>query len=274
MALHSAIVELDEFTESINILVYGDTGGGKTVLGGTAPKGLILRAENGALSAKRQGSTAKVWPIKSWSDFEAAYDWLEDNPDTFDWVVIDSVTKLQELCIRAILDKAVADNPSRDLDIPAIQDHYKWQLLMKRYVVMFNDLPINTLWLALAMHKEDQEGEDLVLPLITGKGYDISASICAEMNVVAYLAVRTVKTKDREGAVTERDRRELLVRSHPPYFAKDRYACIGDDKGVMIDPTMPKIIAAIESSAGTSTAAATPRKKATTTRRATARRTS
>ena len=152
MALHSAIVELDEFTESMNFLVYADPGTGKTVLGGTAPRALILRAENGALSAKRQGSKAKVWPIKSWSDFEAAYDWLEDNPDAFEWVVIDSITKLQELCIRGILDKAVADNPSRDLDIPAIQDHYKWQLLMKRYVVMFNDLPINTLWLALAMH--------------------------------------------------------------------------------------------------------------------------
>jgi hypothetical protein len=273
MALHAAIVELEEFTESINMLVYGDSGVGKTVLAGTAPRCLILRAENGAISAKRQGSTAKVWKVESWADFEAAFDWVESNPDAFDWIVIDSLTKVQQFALRAILDKAVADNPSRDVDIPAIQDHQKWQLMLKRYVVMFNDLPVNVLWTAQAMHKEDPEGEDLVLPLILGKNYDISSSICAEMNVVAYLAVRTVKVKAKDGTTTERERRELLVRSKPPYFAKDRYDCIGEN-GILIDPTMPAIIAAIDGSAGSSKPAATTRKATATPRRATARRTS
>lgn len=269
MALHKAIIELDDFTESINMLVYGDSGVGKTVFAGTAPRALILRAEDGAISAKRFGSKAKVWPIKTWEDFETAYTWLEDNPKEFEWVVIDSITKLQELCIRGILNKAVADNPRRDPDIPALQDHYKWQLLMKRYVVMFNDLPINVLWTALAMHKEDPEGEDLVLPLITGKGYDISAAICAEMGVVAFMDVADVKVKRTSGTVESVRRRRLLVQSTPPYFAKDRYTVLGDDKGYMMDPTMPKVIAAIGQPV---TATKTAAKKAVPTRRAPARR--
>lgn len=273
MALHSAIVELDAFTESVNILVYGDSGVGKTVLGGTSPKSLILRAEDGAISAQRMGSKSKVWPIKTWADFEQAYAWLENNPDEFEWIVIDSISKLQELCIRAILDKAVADNPNRDQDIPALQDHYKWQLLMKRYVVMFNDLPINTLWTALAMHKEDPEGDDIVLPLITGKGYDISAAICAEMNVVGYLEVKKVKTK-RAGSdtVTEVERRQLLTKVTPPYFAKDRYNVLPSP---MVDPTMPAIIKLINAPAPQTSTPAVKKpaaKKAATTRRAPARR--
>lgn len=266
--LHKAIVDLDDFTESVNILVYGDPGVGKTVFAGTAPRALILRAENGAVSAKRQGSNAKVWPIKTWTDFEEAYDWIEANPDAFEWIVIDSISKLQELCIRWILDRAVADNEKRDPDIPAIQDHYKWQLLMKRYVVMFNDLPVNILWTALAMHKEDSEGEDLVLPLITGKGYDISAAICAEMMVVAHLGIKETKVK-RNGVVVREDRRQLTTRFTPPFFAKDRYDAIGDD-GVMANPTMPKVIAAINAPKGTTATPTKPAaKKAAATRRTT-----
>lgn len=274
MALHSAIVELEEFTESINILVYGDSGVGKTVLAGTAPRALILRAEDGALSAKRFGSTAKVWPIKTWADFEAAYNWIENNPGEFDWIVIDSITKVQELCIKGILQKAVADNPRRDIDIPAIQDHYKWQLMIKRYVVMFNDLPVNILWTALAMHKEDQEGEDLVLPLITGKGYDISASICAEMNVVAYMEVKEVKQRNKAGDANVVLRRQIVTRTTPPYFAKDRYNVLGDDRGVMVEPTMPAIIKLINQPASSTPAPPrkTAAKKAAPAKRAVARR--
>jgi len=271
MALHKAIVDLEAFTESINMLVYGDSGVGKTVFAGSAPKALILRAENGAISAYRLGSKAKVWKINTWEDFEAAYDWIEANPDVFEWVVVDSITKLQELCIRSILDKAVKDNPKRDLDIPAIQDHYKWQLLMKRFVVMFNDLPVNVLWTALAMHKEDQEGEDLVLPLITGKGYDISAAVCAEMNVVGYFRVVNVKTKKGTQVVVEQQR-QLMVKTTPPYFAKDRYGTIGDAKGIVRDPTMPKVITMINAPVAVAAGASkTAAKKAVPARRAVAR---
>lgn len=267
MVLHKAIVDLEDFTESVNILVYGDSGVGKTVLGGTAPRCLIIRAEDGAISAYRQGSEAKVWPVTEWSDFEAAYAWCEENTDEFDWIVIDSLTKVQELALRSILKRAVADNPSRDPDIPAIQDHQKWQNMLKRYVVMFNDLPQNVMWTALAMHKEDQEGQDIVLPLILGKNYDISASICAEMNVVGYLSVETVKQK-RGDVVTSVERRELLVKSRHPFFAKDRYGVLGNEKGVIVNPTMPDIIAAINAPPPKVAA----KKAAVPTRRATARR--
>jgi len=289
--LPRAIIDLEDFNESVNIMIYGNSGVGKTVLAGTTPNALIIAAERGTISAKRVAqSGAKVWPCPNWAEFEAAYDWVEQNPGVFDWVWIDSATKIQSHCIRHILDEAVANNSSRDVDIPAIQDHYKWQLMMKRFVVMWNDLPVNVGWTAQAMHKSDEEGDDIVLPLILGKDYDISATICGEMDVLGYLSVDKVKRRVN-GEVKTSDVRRLLVHSRAPYFAKDRYHAIADPKGngYMVDPTMPKIIERIGAPAprsgvgssprrSTGTAAKSPAKasatarKASTTRRAPARR--
>ena len=65
-----AIRELSDFNESINLLVYGDSGVGKTVLCGGAPSALFLSTETGTISAKRQGSKAKVWRMVNWKTLE------------------------------------------------------------------------------------------------------------------------------------------------------------------------------------------------------------
>lgn len=214
-----AIISLEEFTESINMVVYADSGTGKTVLAGSAKKGLFLATENGTLSAKRQGSTSALWKINNWTELGEAYIYLRDNPDHgYDWVMIDSVTHMQKLCMRFILDKAVEENKSRDPDIPALQDWQKYYNMFQRFIVNFNDLPVNVLYTATTMRSEDEEGEQLVLPDLQGKGYSISQALCASVGIVAYMKKSMVgKGEDAESA------RKLLFESMPPYFAKDRY---------------------------------------------------
>lgn len=230
------ITVLDDFDESVNMLVYGDSGVGKTVLAGTASNGLFLATERGIIAAKRQGSTAKLWRCISWEDVEAAYKWLRDNPDHgFDWVMIDSLTEFQQHILRWILDRAVVESKgNRDPDIPAIQDHQKWQNMYKRYVRLFNDLPVNVLYTATAFRKTDQEGEDIVLPDIVGKDWEISQWTCAAMHVVGFYQVRKAKTGENAG---ERQRR-LLCENTPPIFAKDRYDVLIP---YVVNPTMDVI---------------------------------
>jgi hypothetical protein len=223
MASNPAIISLEDFTESINMLVYGDSGVGKTVLGGTATKALFLAIESGTISAKRQGSNAKLWPIKQWQDLQEAYDWLEENPDEFDWIIIDSITQMQKMCMRGILDTAVAENKSRDPDIPALPDWQKYYHRFERFVLAFNDLPINTLYLATTMkHTDEESGEAIVLPNIAGPSYAPmreSQSVCAQMGIVAYLKVTTDSKSDDDAPVS----RKMLFQTLPPTFAKDRY---------------------------------------------------
>lgn len=244
------IVDLDDFTESINMLVYGDSGSGKTVLAGTADeKMLILATEKGLIAAKRQGSKAKGWKCSSWGDIDKAYKWLKDHPDHgFEWVCIDSLSEFQQHMLRWILDQAMAENASRDPDIPAIQDHQKWQNMYKRYVRAFNDLPVNMLYTATAFRKEDEEGEDLILPDILGKDYGISQWTCASMHVVAYLSVRRKKE-------TKEEFRRLLAKRTGPYFGKDRYNVLVP---FVDNPTMPEISARINNQPKKTPAKATP----------------
>lgn len=271
------IIDLEDYTETMNWLVYGHMGSGKTVLAGKLPRTLILANEKGTIAAKRQNSKAKVWKILRWEDLVKAYEWLANNDHPFDWVVIDSVTDMQYKCIRWIMRNVVKDNPKRDPDIPAKGDHFKWQLSMKRMVADFNDLPVNVMWTAQEMVREDPEGEDIILPLIEGKDYQIASWVCAQMDVVGHLSLKKVRdAKTKQVKVVRR----LTVNESPPIFAKDRYDVLGR---AVDNPDILEMLAKIKASetgrparTASRTAAragATKRpaaKKAATTRRRTA----
>lgn len=234
-----SIIKLDEFDESINMLVYGDSGVGKTVFAGSAERVLFLGTENGTIAAKRQGSTAEVWPIKNWEDVRVAYNFLfEGGCELYDWIIMDSVEEMQNLALRWILDNAVAENSTRDLDIPAIQDHQKWQNMFKRFIRMFCDLPVNVLFTATTLRDENEEGEQIILPNLQGKGYGIASWTCAQMHVVGYLRViRRGKGEDKETF------RRIQTQTIPPYFGKDRYNCLGkyNDKGGCVQPWLDNV---------------------------------
>lgn len=208
---------MNEYSESQNWCVYGDSGIGKTVLLGQLPNALILAMEKGTVSAARRGSNNKVWPIRKWDDLVKAYDWIEENPKRFDWIGIDSATDMQRKGMRGILRQQLEKKPARDPDIPELQDYLRLQQIFQRFVEDFNDLPVNICWTATAMFKEDQEGEEVVLPAITGKDYQVAQWFCAQQDVVAYYGLEPVSKKSEEM------KRYLLLQKSPPYFAKNRY---------------------------------------------------
>lgn len=266
-----SIIKLDEFDESINMLVYGDSGVGKTVFAGSADRVLFLGTEKGTIAAKRQGSTAEVWPINGWEDVREAYEFLaHGGSELYDWVIMDSVEEMQNLALRWILNAAVAENTSRDLDIPAIQDYQKWQNMYKRFLRMFCDLPVNVLFTATTLRSENEEGEQIVLPNLQGKGYGIASWTCAQMHVVGYLSVqRRGKGDDKELW------RRLQTQTVPPYFGKDRYNCLGtyNDKGACIKPYLDNVtLAEVTKMISHSGTGAAPAPTTTTARRTGSRR--
>jgi hypothetical protein len=138
-----------------------------------------------------------------------------------EWLIIDSLTKMQVLYLRWILKTIHEQNGSRDLDIPAIQDHQKWQNGFKRFVDHMIDAQYNTIFVCTAMIKDDEEGEEIVMPDITGKNYAISGYIQAQMDVTLYYAV------SKQATTAENTVRRALAQPFPPYVAKDRFNALG-----------------------------------------------
>ena len=205
MGVKSKIVSLQEDQIYWNIMVYGDSGIGKTVLAGSDDRVLFIAPEDsGTLSAKRHGSKADKWPVKSWNDLLEAYEYLyeqieENGKLEYDWVVIDSLTEMQYMAMQHILKQVVEENPNRDPDVPAIQDWQRYYIIFEKMVRAFNDLDTNVLFTALSRKVEDAEGEDFYVPDIQGKEYLLSLKIASLMTSYGHMRIVLTPKLDEEG---------------------------------------------------------------------------
>jgi hypothetical protein len=258
-ALPPVIVDLADYTESINILCHGDTG---SVCWAALPNILILAIEEGTISAKRRlpppkpGTLRKVWRVRTWPELVEAYEWVRDNPGVFEWVMIDSITKAQQHCIKHILETVVKANPSRDPHIPAQGDHFKWQLWVKEMVSDFNELPENIVWLARSMVRDDPDGNEIVVPHIEGKDYGISAYVSGEVHLLCYMK-KELRGKGASAQVVRR----LYTNDHVRYWCKDRYDVLPH---IIENPDANKIIKLIGNSGKSADAGSVETRRKTT----------
>jgi len=232
-----ATVEIEEVTlaahnTSTNIILYGPPGVGKTVLAGGAPNSVFLSTElEGAMSAKVTGSRARLWPAPSWPHAVAGIKKAEAELTDLDWLIVDSGTDMQELYMRWILEVENSRNPARDLDIPAVQNHQKYQNGFKRWYSKIIKAPYNSIFICNSMVAADAEGEARVIPLLLGKKGEISDYISAAAGVVLYYSV--ARESREADAVGPDIVRRILAQPFPPWLAKDRYGALGTSMDVL-----------------------------------------
>jgi hypothetical protein len=257
MARPKAITKLKETPSAgkRNWLIYSPSGFGKTVLAGSAPRCLFLTVEAaGTESAKAFGSTADEWIITSWDELAEAYEWLrKEGHKMYEWVCIDSLTEMEELCWNNQLESIGKEFEAR------IQDYGIVDRKIKKLVDKFNRLPVNMLYTAqqAAMEMEDEDGDDIfkVLPALgrAKGGWPLSNLICGKVTLIGLLQVR----EDEEGE----EFRRLYVHGGEKWTAKDRH----DTFGKFIDnpniEEMAEAVDARQSAAGTKAAPTKKKKK-------------
>lgn len=227
MARPTAITKLKDSTVQgkRNWLIYGPSGTGKTVLAGTAPKSLFLTVEAaGTESAKAFGSDADEWVIETWSELEKAYEWLKkEGHKSYEWVIPDSITEMEELCWKDHLESIGKKFEAR------IQDYGIVDRKIKGMVDSFNRLPVNVLYTAqqAAWADEDEDGDDInkVLPALgrAKNGWPLSNLICGKVTLIGLLTV----VEDDEDEEGEEEIRRLWVRGGDRWTAKDRHDTFG-----------------------------------------------
>lgn len=248
------IVALESGAESKNILVYGDSNVGKTVLAGTCPgKTFWLVGEPGYKSAARMGAQGYGRVIADTATALTAIDWLNSRERyrKLEWIVLDGLSTMQDRFRIGYAQEAFDLKGSRaHRNLPDKPDYFNTQNFLKSWIPQLVDLPVNLLITAHAYRTDMTEnGELLVFPGIQGKVTEVANAISGLMDVTGYFERRTVRTRQGNArsvrrlwfdSPESRSRKDDAIR----YICGDKFNALGQ---YMDSPTIPKMLELIDS---------------------------
>lgn len=218
MSILDLAVPVEENVESVSLLLYGDSGSGKTTfLGSGRDNGkhdLIIGVEKGTVSAARAGSKVNVLPVKDLEHLFQIVEAIEDEPHRFEWVCIDGITKLQDVIWTAIITDAVSKRPNRSRFTREIQEYGEAQAILKEIVQRLVDSDANVIFTATTDLFQDENAETVARPNIHGKDGGIARWVTEQVDVVCYLTVGEMKGKTY---------RKFSFNKSDHFWSKDRF---------------------------------------------------
>lgn len=221
----------------INMMVYGDSGVGKTHLVGSADAVpdlrpvLMIDFEGGTETLVRSYPEVEQVRVTDWKEMQAVYDELHRGQHGYQTVILDSLTEIQKFNMYSIMEELIADKPDREIDVPSMREWGRNLEQMRKFVRAFRDLKMNTIFTALKMDaKNEKTGMVTTQPSLTGK---LAGEVAAYLDIVGYYYIKPVDGEDH---------RLLLTKKTETIIAKDRTSQL---EQVMIDPTMLSIFNAI-----------------------------
>jgi phage nucleotide-binding protein len=232
------VTKAQERGQYLNLLIYGDSGIGKTTLAGSADvvaemsPTLVVDVEGGTESLRHAYPNVDVVRVKTWNEMQQVYDELHAGRHKYQTVILDSLTEIQKFSMMQIMfDLIEKKGEEVDPDVPGMREWGKNIEQIRRFVRGFRDLPMNAIFTSLAKEdKNPRTGKSKTMPSLSGK---VAAEVPAFLDVVLYYYIKRVDDVEK---------RLLLSTPTETIIAKDRTARL---PVVIEDPTMSKIYAAI-----------------------------
>ena len=239
------IEALSERKKTLNVMIYGEPGVGKTTFAATAPRPILwLEAEGGTHSiADTEG--IDIVRVEGLESYREVLKYLHANPDKYKTVVIDSLTETQAAMLKEIMRRAAKEDLSRNEFMPQFAEWGQVTGVMREIARAFRDLPMNTVITALTREDKDElTGRTRVRPRMTPA---LSEELPAFMDACLYLYAATPKAGEAgsEGVNADDDGvtivRNALLKPTGKYTAKVRAPRGRDVPDFVTDPTFDAI---------------------------------
>jgi len=233
------VVRSSEQEVHTNILLYGDSGVGKTVLACSAAvvpemsPVLLIDMEGGALSVRERYPDVDIVRVKTMQQMQDVYDALRSGHTGYRTFILDSLTEVQKFSMNQIMIKVKEEDPERDIEVPSMREYLKNLEQVRMLVRAFRDLPVHAIFTALEdWDKDEQSKKHNFMPLLTGKS---QKEVPGFFDIVARMWV--IDDPDREGEQL----RLLQTVSTTKVRAKDRTGKLPAILGEVEPPTMELI---------------------------------
>jgi phage nucleotide-binding protein len=190
-------------SDSVKILVHGQSGVGKTTLIGTLPNPVVISAEGGLLALA--DLEIPYLNVTSMTELNEAYEWLLNSKeaDQFQSVAIDSISEIAEVVLNT--EKKLTKDPRQAYG--ALQEQ------MTDLIRAFRDLPKKHVYMSAKTEKAtDENGRILYSPSMPGN--KLGQMLPYFFDEVLALRVE----RDADGAT----HRGLMCDSDGLWTAKDR----------------------------------------------------
>lgn len=223
------IEKVRERQASMNLMIYGKSGVGKTRLVGSAwevpemRRVLYIDVEGGIMTLRKDFPEVETVRIRSWKDMQAIYDELYAGGHGFETVILDSLTEIQKFNMDQIMINLINSNDDRDMDVPSLREWGKNLEQIRRFVRAYRDLPVNVLFTCLEREDKDRMGRPIKLPSLSGK---MAGEVAAFLDIVLYYNMKEVDGEQK---------RILQSVATESTIAKDRSGMLPP---VVVDPTM------------------------------------
>lgn len=239
------IEALGDRDKYVNVLIYGESGVGKTTFAATAPRPILwLEAEGGTNSiADPEGiDIVRMGGLESYREVLA---YLHTNPDKYKTVVIDSLSEVQAAVLKDIMRGVKRDDPTRDEFAPQFGEWGKLTGVMREIVRAYRDLPANVIFTALT--REDTDAVTARTKVRPKLSPALAEDVPAFVDACLYLYAATPKKGEAgaEGVDTDEDGvtivRNALLKPTGKYIAKVRAPKGQEVPDFLPDPTYPTL---------------------------------
>lgn len=234
------------------ILVYGRNKKGKTTFGTSAgiEKTLVIDPEKGTDTMREKNPYR--WPVSKWEDMVEAWGALRtgelcpamfggESEDPFQWVVLDGLTKVNNLALRYIMKQAEQRDLDRRPGMVDRRDYNKSGELMKDMLTNFQSLDMGVVFTAqermMSMDAGDSDEDDETTFFVPDLPAGVRGSVNSIVDVIARIYVVRIEQPDGE---TTRPQRRLQIGVHERYDTGYRSDFSLPD--MIKNPTVPKLL--------------------------------